>query len=176
MIGRTPPRDTLVKLDFSSSNLHGLTELDMLTWPSFHNGVAAGLRLVAGSYGEWQVTQNWIMFNRPTKTPLAPEEVRSPASILEFELDLVAHGGLLLGLGIHKHLGSLSKPNWFSYLKQGNEALSVGFLLGLGCQYRGTSNKDFAVIVTMHIPHLYVVRLGDQISSEVSSAIQVSIH
>jgi anaphase-promoting complex subunit 1 len=104
-----------VKLDFGTTNVNALSEAQTLNWPSFHNGVAAGLRLAKGSYGEWQVTRNWIFFNCPTETPLGPEEVRTPASILEMELKKASHGGLLFALGMHGHLNCLFKPDLYRY-------------------------------------------------------------
>lgn len=50
---------------------------ELVAWPEFHNGVAAGLRLAPGG----NLTRTWIVYNR------------SPEPSYE-------HAGLLLGLGL----------------------------------------------------------------------------
>jgi anaphase-promoting complex subunit 1 len=72
-------------------------------WPSFHNGVAAGLRIPIGS---GDINSNWISFNKP-------KESSHPN-------DLVEHGGFLMSLGLNGHLAKLGKLESFDYLVRSN--------------------------------------------------------
>lgn len=56
LCARLPPNDAIVSLDKS-----GLPA-DLEKWPSFHNGVAAGLRLPPG---QAHATRTWIVYNKP---------------------------------------------------------------------------------------------------------------
>ena len=53
--GKAPPRGTTVEMDHIEVVPH------MDRWPSFHNGVAAGLR-IPGIHKD--VDSNWITFNK----------------------------------------------------------------------------------------------------------------
>lgn len=91
--GKAPPRGTTVEMDHIDVVPH------MDRWPSFHNGVAAGLR-VPSDLGS--IDSNWITFNKP-------REGHHPN-------DLVEHGGLLMALGLNGHLAKLGKLESFDYL------------------------------------------------------------
>lgn len=57
--GRVPPTNATITLDTSTASA------DLMLWPNFHNGVAAGLRVRSGgSNGKSGITRNWILYNR----------------------------------------------------------------------------------------------------------------
>ena len=78
-------------------------------WPSFHNGVAAGLRIPTG---HGNIDSNWITFNKPKDGNSHPN-------------DLVEHGGLLMALGLNGHLAKLGKLESFDYLIRGTKINTV---------------------------------------------------
>ena len=94
LTGKAPPRGTTVEMDHIDVVPH------MDRWPSFHNGVAAGLRIPTG---HGNIDSNWITFNKPKESNSHPN-------------DLVEHGGLLMALGLNGHLAKLGKLESFDYL------------------------------------------------------------
>jgi hypothetical protein len=74
---------TALSLSLSSLPLsHQERHADVTTWPDFHNGAAAGLRVAEG---QSRLTRTWVVFNRP-KTPSH------------------AHAGFIMALGLLGHL------------------------------------------------------------------------
>lgn len=116
--GRSPPRGATVEMD------HIDVVPNMDRWPSFHNGVAAGLRMSSSSDN---VDSNWITFNKPREngTAVLPN-------------DLVEHGGFLMALGLNGHLAKLGRLESFDYLIRGNDMISIGLLLGVSAAKRGS--------------------------------------
>ncbi len=66
-----------------------------------------------------------------------------------------AHAGLLMGLGLHGHLKSLSLTKVFDYLSAGHEITSVGLLLGMAASKRGSMDAGIAKLLSIHIPSLH---------------------
>ena len=60
-----PPRNTTV--DLNSGNID--VPPNMTSWASFHNGVAAGLKIAPAS----QIDSAWIVYNKPKHAELANE-------------------------------------------------------------------------------------------------------
>lgn len=58
--GRAPPRNTTIELSHIEVPPH------YSAWPLFHNGVAAGLKLVA--MGSTNIDSAWIVYNKPKVT------------------------------------------------------------------------------------------------------------
>ena len=108
--GKLPPKNNVVELDVS-----GLTD-DDFTWPDFHNGCAAGLRV---SPSQSQITRTWIVYNRPN------------------ELNYT-HAGFLFALGLQGHLTALAPSDFFWYLSQNHDATTVAVLLGMASAMRGS--------------------------------------
>ena len=125
-----------------------------LEWPSFHNGVAAGLRLTGAngidaergardkavgrsglSLARGGITRTWIVYNRPT-TPTA------------------AHGGLLMALGLHGHLSALAMTDIYEYLTLGHDPTTVGVLLGMAAARAGSADPAVSKMLCLHIPSL----------------------
>ncbi|KAH7290973.1 hypothetical protein KP509_30G071400 [Ceratopteris richardii] len=117
--------DAMVNLDPSTGNLSDLT-----SWPEFHNGVAAGLRLAPC---QDKITRTWIVYNRPEEPSFS-------------------HAGLLMSLGLQGHLRVLAATDVYRYLSQEHEATTVGILLGMAAAYRGTMDSAISKILYLHIP------------------------
>ena len=129
--GKAPARGTTIEMDHIEVVPH------MDRWPSFHNGVAAGLRIPfvvqSDKIGKpsmscsSHVDSNWITFNKPKD--YQPNHHPN---------DIVEHGGFLMALGLNGHLAKLGKLESFDYLIRGNEMISIGLLLGLSAAKRGS--------------------------------------
>lgn len=98
-------------------------------WSSFHNGVAAGLRISSKSRG---VDSSWVVFNRPSEA--------NPS-----------HAGLLLGLGLSGHLRGMMPWHAFPYLDSRHDFTSIGLLLGLAASYASTEDALLTKILSLHV-------------------------
>lgn len=126
LAGRLPSQhDATVNLDSSTGNLSDLT-----SWPEYHNGVAAGLRLAPC---QDKITRTWIVYNRPDEPSFA-------------------HAGLLMSLGLQGHLRVLAATDVYRYLSQEHEATTVGILLGMAAAHKGTMDPAISKILYLHIP------------------------
>ncbi|XP_056022198.1 anaphase-promoting complex subunit 1-like [Ostrea edulis] len=106
------------------------TPSNMNTWPQFHNGVAAGLRMADFS----QVDSTWILYNKPKGNELTNE-----------------YAGFLMALGLNEHLIQLHSLNVHDYLSKGSEMTTVGLLLGLAAAKRGTMDFATTRILSIHV-------------------------
>ena len=61
---------------------------------------------------------------------------------------------------------------YFRYLKEGHEQTTVGLLLGMACQNRGSADPVTNVIVRMHIPNTYDSHLGSTVGTELPAVAQ----
>ncbi|CAM8913570.1 unnamed protein product [Rhodiola kirilowii] len=126
LAGRLPAQqNATVNLD---PNIRNVQEL--LSWPEFHNSVAAGLRLAPV---QGKMSRTWIIYNRP-------------------EDPNVVHSGLLFALGLHGHLRVLTITDIYQYLSQEHESTTIGLMLGLGATYRGTMQPAISKSLYFHIP------------------------
>lgn len=98
LAGRAPPRNTTV--DLNSGNVD--VPPNMANWPSFHNGVAAGLKIAPAS----GVESAWIAYNKPKNSDLTNE-----------------YAGFLMALGLNGHLTKLATLNIHDYLTKVNDLL-----------------------------------------------------
>ncbi|KAJ7050909.1 hypothetical protein C8F01DRAFT_1343574 [Mycena amicta] len=91
---------------------------------TFHNRVAAGLRIFPSATG---VESSWIAFNKPSE--LTPE-----------------HAGFLFGLGLTGHLKEMLTWHTFGYLtpKHDIDLTSIGVLLGLAAANVSSGEKHAA--------------------------------
>ncbi|XXQ32085.1 Anaphase-promoting complex subfamily unit 1 C-terminal domain containing protein [Plasmodiophora brassicae] len=125
-------------------NLTGVTsknltvELDLATypeswlrWPEFHNGVAAGLRVVQ----QQSIDRAWVVFQRPVEPTHE-------------------HAGLLLALGLQGHLAGLSRSDLYWYLSKKHDPTTIAVLLGLSASSRGTMDSTVSRMLCLHIPAL----------------------
>ncbi|XP_031434697.1 anaphase-promoting complex subunit 1 isoform X2 [Clupea harengus] len=129
LTGRAPPRNTMV--DLSSGNID--VPPNMTSWASFHNGVAAGLKIAPAS----QVESAWIAYNKPKSAELANE-----------------YAGFLMALGLNGHLTKLATLNIHDYLTKGHEMTSIGLLLGVSAAKLGTMDMSITRLLSIHIPAL----------------------
>ncbi|CAB3997180.1 Anaphase-promoting complex subunit 1 [Paramuricea clavata] len=106
----------------------------MLVWPAFHNGVAAGLRIIPGIS---QIDSTWIVYQRPKDNQLTNE-----------------HAGFLMALGLTGHLSNLAIMNVHNYLSKGHELTSVGLLIGLAATKRGSMDASITKMLSIHIDAL----------------------
>ena len=140
--GRVPPTNNSLALDTSN------TPIDMTVWPDFHNGVAAGLRLppAGANSASFKITRSWIVYNRAAS---AASETSESGNHLTH-----AHGGLLMALGLRGHLSALSMTDIYEYLTQGSVTTSVGVLLGMAANKRGSCEPSVSKMLCLHIPSL----------------------
>ena len=153
--GRVPPTNATLALDVSSC------PADMNVWPEFHNGVAAGLRLpydengIAGTVH--QITRTWIVYNRrnnaasPRQNPGSQTNNESPDNSSQANH---AHGGVLMALGLRGHLATLSMTDIYDYLTQGAVTTTVGILIGMSANRRGSCDPAVSKMLCLHIPSL----------------------
>ncbi|KAL4694367.1 hypothetical protein H8959_013632, partial [Pygathrix nigripes] len=127
--GRAPPRNTTV--DLNSGNID--VPPNMTSWASFHNGVAAGLKIAPAS----QIDSAWIVYNKPKHAELANE-----------------YAGFLMALGLNGHLTKLATLNIHDYLTKGHEMTSIGLLLGVSAAKLGTMDMSITRLLSIHIPAL----------------------
>ena len=139
--GRLPPANTLLALDLSHA------PADMTLWPDFHNGVAAGLRLPSfKEKASFKITRSWIIYNKVAFAGGETSEIDSRRSH--------AHGGFLMALGFRGHLTALSMTDVYEYLTEGSITTSVGVLLGMAANKRGTCDPTVSKMLCLHIPSL----------------------
>uniref|UniRef100_A0A1I8M2U1 Uncharacterized protein n=1 Tax=Musca domestica TaxID=7370 RepID=A0A1I8M2U1_MUSDO len=108
---------------------------NMSLWPTFHNGVAAGLKI---SPNARDVDSTWIVYNKP----------KGQADIS------TEHAGFLMALGLNGHLKTLSFMSIYEYLVKCDEMTSVGLLLGISATHRGTMNNTTTKLLSVHIEAL----------------------
>lgn len=118
--------------------LSELTPLN-LDWGEFHNGVAAGLRIVAagadrGSDNGQILTRAWIVKHKPTST-----------------VGSASHAGMLLALGLGGYLPSLKTTDYYEYLVPRHELTSIGLMLGLAAGNCGTMHEKITKMLCVHI-------------------------
>lgn len=146
--GRVPPANATLTLDTSEC------PSDMRVWPDFHNGVSAGLRLPIndGVVGEGvRLTRTWIVYNRPT-APVTEET--NDAANQQNQQKCYSHGGLLFALGLTGHLTVLEMSDIYEYLTHGTVTTTVGVLLGLAANKRGSCDLSVSKMLCLHIPSL----------------------
>lgn len=118
MAGRAPPRNTTV--DLNSGNID--VPPNMACWASFHNGVAAGLKIAPAS----QIDSAWIVYNKPKIAELANE-----------------YAGFLMALGLNGHLTKLATLNIHDYLTKVRPSGTSGSQISVGLDYLSkTRNKE----------------------------------
>uniref|UniRef100_A0A8C3KVC3 Anaphase-promoting complex subunit 1 n=1 Tax=Chrysolophus pictus TaxID=9089 RepID=A0A8C3KVC3_CHRPC len=129
LTGRAPPRNSTV--DLNSGNID--VPPNMACWASFHNGVAAGLKIAPAS----RIDSSWIIYNKPKNAEQANE-----------------YAGFLMALGLSGHLTKLATLNIHDYLTKGHEMTSIGLLLGVSAAKLGTMDMAITRLLSIHIPAL----------------------
>ncbi|KAJ8046075.1 Anaphase-promoting complex subunit 1 [Holothuria leucospilota] len=123
--GRAPPRNTSIVFQ------HIDVPENVNAWPSFHNGVAAGLQL---SPNDSKIDSAWIVYNQPQTKNLTNE-----------------FGGFLMALGLTGHLTKVVRMVLHNYLCSGHEMTGIGLAIGLAAAKRGTMDVSVTKILSIHI-------------------------
>ncbi|KAK4050008.1 Anaphase-promoting complex subunit 1 [Microbotryomycetes sp. JL201] len=108
----------------------GQSKSNRLTWPEFHNGVAAALELRD--------------LDKLTSLPAWTSEDLSPK-----------FAGVLLGLGLVRRLHMLGFNQAFELLKVKHDPTSVAILIGLAATYIGTSDPKVTSLISVHLAALH---------------------
>uniref|UniRef100_A0A6B2KWW4 Uncharacterized protein n=1 Tax=Arcella intermedia TaxID=1963864 RepID=A0A6B2KWW4_9EUKA len=151
--GKIKATSATIGLDKSS------IQKDMLVWPTFHNGVASGLRIARDQIDK--ISSTWIVYNRPPKT-----DNNSNASH-----PTEAHAGLLMALGLQGHLKVLALTKVYEYLSSGQPITSVALLIGMAACRIGTQDQAVAKLLSIHVPSMHPSASTDL---EVPSIVQTS--
>ncbi|XP_065660654.1 anaphase-promoting complex subunit 1 isoform X4 [Hydra vulgaris] len=106
----------------------------LLLWPSFHNGVAAGLKIAPGVS---QVDSTWILFNKLKSAETAAD-----------------HAGFLYALGLSGHLSVLPNIYLHDYLIKAHDLTTIALLIGISCTQIGSKNSDIYKIISLHLDSL----------------------
>ncbi|XP_035788012.1 anaphase-promoting complex subunit 1-like [Anopheles albimanus] len=132
--GRDPERGATVEIH----QIEVPTNMEL--WPTFHNGVASGLRLNPESQG---ITAAWIMNNssRLANRKSTPDE-------------RIEHGGFLLALGLTGHLHKLELYPIYEYMVQGEDIVRVALLIGLSASRRGSMDETLTRMLSVHLEAL----------------------
>jgi hypothetical protein len=166
--GRVPPLNNLITLETTNA------PPELVLWPEFHNGVAAGLRvglrsqLISDEMTSREngmpvkrVTRNWIIYNRTAAIASAGD---------------ASHAGVLLALGLQGHLNVLSTADIIDYLTQGHEPTTVAILIGLAASKLGTADTLLSKTLCLHLPALLPPRHWDiEISPVVQTAALIGL-
>jgi hypothetical protein len=145
--GRVPPTNAGITLDLTDS------PSDLRVWPEFHNGVAAGLRLPSkNDSSDFHISRTWIIYNKPPPYQEQTTEGAEPNTEILFKNH--SHGGVLLALGLRGHLTTLEMSDLYEYLTQGTVTTTVGILLGLAADKRGSCDIAVSKMLCLHIPSL----------------------
>ena len=115
------------------------TDAELIQWGEFHNGVAAGLRIVAASSSDdlemgHILSRTWIVNHRPDDTQGSP-----------------GHAGMLLALGLGGYLPALKKTDYYQYLLSRHELTSIGLMLGLSVCNVGSMDEKITKMLCLHI-------------------------
>ncbi|KAJ3176746.1 Anaphase-promoting complex subunit 1 [Geranomyces variabilis] len=124
-----PPMTAVVSLD-APNNAHC-----PWTWPEFHNGVAAGLSVVANCPA---IDGPWIVFTAPVESEESKRVVKPK------------HAGLLLGLGLTGNL-KITNYDLIEYLNLKQDTVAIALLLGLAATHIGTGNLRDTRLCLSHI-------------------------
>jgi anaphase-promoting complex subunit 1 len=141
--------NALITLD-----MNNLKSQNLLIWPQFHNGVAAGLQLAKG---QAQLTRTWIVYNK----------AEEPSS---------DHAGFLMALGLQGHLGCLSITDIYRYLSQEDDMTTIGVLLGVSAANIGKMDTTISKMLFLHIPARHPAHYPElELSSLIQAAALVGV-
>ncbi|XP_017050802.1 anaphase-promoting complex subunit 1 [Drosophila ficusphila] len=129
LVGREPVKGTTIEMqqiEFPAN---------MQMWPSFHNGVATGLKI---SPQAQDIDSTWIVYNKP----------KAQAN------NALEHAGFLMALGLNGHLKTLSFMSVYKYLVKCDEMTNVGLLLGISAAHRGSMDTKTTKLLSVHLEAL----------------------
>eukprot|EP00049_Salpingoeca_infusionum_P010108 m.171067 g.171067 ORF g.171067 m.171067 type:complete len:1824 (+) comp14546_c0_seq5:148-5619(+) len=125
MLGRAVVSKTIISPDATT------TTPEYLCWPSFHNGVAAALRLAHPS--QVRIGTTWIAYHQRSAENKTDE-----------------HAGFLMGLGLLGHLTELRLMDLYMHLSEGHRTTSLALLLGLAAAKAGTMDTGIIKMLSLH--------------------------
>ncbi|QDZ19822.1 subunit 1 of anaphase-promoting complex [Chloropicon primus] len=135
-------------------DINNMMAQNMLDWPQFHNGVAAGLQLAKG---QAQLTRTWIVYNKTAE----------PSN---------SHAGFLMALGLQGHLGCLSITDIYRYLSQEDDMTTIGVLLGVSAANIGNMDTTISKMLFLHIPARHPAHYPElELSSLIQAAALVGV-
>lgn len=123
--GRVPDTNSMIPLDLNK------VSTELLVWPEFHNGVAAGLRLTPADLDT--ITPAWISYNRPKDSKTSDE-----------------HAGLLMAIGLLGHLKSLPMEYIYDYFSISHQTTSIGLLIGVAASSLGSCDENLSKVICLH--------------------------
>ncbi|EDV34305.1 uncharacterized protein Dana_GF21034 [Drosophila ananassae] len=129
LVGREPQKGTTIEMQQIEfpANMH--------MWPSFHNGVATGLKI---SPQARDIDSTWIVYNKP----------KTQAN------NALEHAGFLMALGLNGHLKTLSFMSFYKYLVKCDEMTNLGLLLGISAAHRGSMDTKITKLLSVHLEAL----------------------
>ncbi|CAM9465694.1 unnamed protein product, partial [Ectocarpus fasciculatus] len=164
LAGRVPPLGTLMACESMTP--------DVLVWPEFHNGVAAGLRVknAPSSGGASSSTFMQLYTDATTKKKRASEfsDVFTETSTRDAHRGAMrywvlynrgptadnSHAGALLAFGLLGHLRVLTVVDICEFLTTGHMLTTIAMLIGLAASRLGSSDIFISKTICLHIPSL----------------------
>ena len=160
------PKQTRIDLNLA------IQPADFTDWPSFHNGVAAALRIRPGAPAASSASLSPLSSASASSSSISSSFIlyNKPASLT------YAHGGWLLGLGLLcGGLSCLSTADVYRYLSAHHEGVTIGLLLGLSCARRRSMDVMVSKMLCLHVPAFLPAHLESEISLQVKTAAVVGI-
>lgn len=115
------------------------TDSNSFQWGEFHNGVAAGLRIVAADVNRGSETGR--ILTRSLIVNQRPSDIAGSAT----------HAGMLLALGLGGYLPVLRKTDYYQYLVPRHELTAIGLMLGLGAGNVACADENISKMLCLHV-------------------------
>lgn len=142
-------------------------DASLLQWGEFHNGVAAGLRIIAAdSSGSGGNNRNRNGFDNDSSNGIggsntsghghgAAEQILTRSWIVNHKPSDTSggatHAGMLLALGLGGYLPVLRKTDYIQYLVPRHELTAIGLMLGLSAGNVGCADDKITKMLCLHI-------------------------
>ncbi|XP_055337518.1 LOW QUALITY PROTEIN: anaphase-promoting complex subunit 1-like [Paramacrobiotus metropolitanus] len=108
-------------------------------WPRFHNGVATGLRLRCYDQDAIRFDHHWLAFNAAQYT----------------KRESVDYAGIFLGMALNGAVDIRTDPmDLHNMLVRLEDSVSIAVILGMACVNRGTQDKRYFRMISLHIVSL----------------------
>eukprot|EP00916_Digyalum_oweni_P015628 GHVL01025654.1.p1 GENE.GHVL01025654.1~~GHVL01025654.1.p1 ORF type:complete len:1179 (-),score=294.72 GHVL01025654.1:852-4388(-) len=125
-------------------------------WAEFLNGTSRALMLCEDDVNG--IDRYWILAHRLSGVGGMPDNRQAGQQAEEIKAEKLkachCYGGFLFGLGLRGHLAKLPMADTFMLLKERDEGIAVGLILGLGAVWRGSMREDLTRVFSVHIPSL----------------------
>lgn len=146
---------------------------EVLVWPTFHNGCAAGLRFLPlvgggasqiGSNGEWKqpvLSRHWVVYQTR-----GSHNIPSKGGLL-YAAGLLGHLRTLQLTDIYTLLATSQAPSTSSGQSRARDPLTLAVILGLSCSFRGTHHEVVFRCLSVHLQSLTPTNADLDVSIEV---------